>query len=57
MRAQIKKANPDATFGETGKLLGEAWAGADAKTKAKYSKMAEADKSRYDKEMAKYKKP
>mmetsp|Transcript_17042 Transcript_17042/g.28852 ORF Transcript_17042/g.28852 Transcript_17042/m.28852 type:complete len:81 (+) Transcript_17042:105-347(+) len=33
-RPEIKKTNPDATFGETGKLLGQMWAALDEKAKA-----------------------
>jgi hypothetical protein len=33
-REAIKKANPTATFGEIGKLLGAQWSGLDEKAKA-----------------------
>ena len=33
-RAEVKKNNPDATFGETGKLLGQLWATLTEKEKA-----------------------
>lgn len=33
MRPKIKEKHPDATFGETGKLLGDEWAKLDAKSK------------------------
>lgn len=55
-RDKIKKDNPGCTFGEVGKYLGAAWAKVDAKTKAKFQEMADKDKTRYDKEMAKYNK-
>lgn len=32
-RAEIKKTHPDATFGETGKILGQMWAALDEKSK------------------------
>ena len=53
-REKIKKENEGCSFGEVGKYLGEAWAKVDAKTKAKYEAMAAADKTRYEKEKAKY---
>lgn len=40
MRPKLKKEHPDSTFGELGKLLGEAWRGADEKTKKKFEKIA-----------------
>ena len=40
-RPEVKKANPSATFGELGKLLGGLWAEADAKTKDAYKKKSE----------------
>ena len=33
-RPEIKISHPDATFGETGKLLGQMWAALDEKSKA-----------------------
>jgi len=47
-REEIKKLNPEAKFGEIGKLLGEAWKGLEDKTK--YEEMAKEDKKRYDNE-------
>ena len=32
-RAEIKKTHPDASFGETGKILGQLWAALDEKSK------------------------
>lgn len=55
-REKIKKSNPEATFGQLGKLLGEAWKELNDKDKAPYVKKAEADKARYEKEKAKYEK-
>eukprot|EP00026_Physarum_polycephalum_P017666 Phypoly_transcript_18969.p1 GENE.Phypoly_transcript_18969~~Phypoly_transcript_18969.p1 ORF type:complete len:192 (+),score=47.18 Phypoly_transcript_18969:3-578(+) len=51
-RAKVKKANPDATFGELGKLLGEAWSNATAADKKKFTALADKDKARYEKEKA-----
>lgn len=33
-RADVKKSHPEATFGETGKLLGQLWAALSEKEKA-----------------------
>lgn len=33
-RPQIKQSHPNATFGETGKILGQMWAALDEKAKA-----------------------
>jgi hypothetical protein len=33
-RPQIKQSHPNATFGETGKILGQMWAALDEKQKA-----------------------
>jgi len=55
-REKIKTENEGCSFGEVGKYLGEAWGKADKATKAKYDKMAEKDKARYEKEKAKYNK-
>lgn len=33
-RPEIKISHPDATFGETGKILGQMWAALDEKSKA-----------------------
>jgi hypothetical protein len=38
-RTEIKEANPEATFGELGKLLGQAWAGLSDKDKAPFTKV------------------
>ena len=35
-RAEIKAANPEAGFGDIGKLLAAAWKECDAETKAQY---------------------
>jgi hypothetical protein len=54
-RAQIKSKNPDVSFGQVGKLLGEAWATVPEAEKKKFNELAAKDKIRYQKEMASYK--
>ncbi len=44
-RTEIKDANPEATFGELGKLLGAAWKEMSDKDKAPFTKAAEAAKA------------
>ncbi|MFE4257646.1 hypothetical protein [Streptomyces sp. NPDC056883] len=53
-RAEIVKANPNASIGEIGKEMGAAWNRLNDAGKAPYVKQAEADKARYTKEMAAY---
>jgi hypothetical protein len=48
-REQIKQSNPEAKFGEIGKLLGEAWK--ELVDKSKYEQLAKEDKVRYESEM------
>jgi len=55
-RDKIKKANKDATFGELGKLLGEAWQKASAKDKTKFEGLAAKDKVRATKDKAAWEK-
>ena len=57
MRDKVKQDNPEASFSEIGKLLGAGWKKLSSDEKAKYEKMAEKDKQRYQKEMAGYTKP
>jgi len=40
-REEVKKANPAATFGELGKLLGGLWKNTDQKTKDAYKTKSE----------------
>ena len=54
MRPKIQEKNPEASFGETGKLLGEAWKNVTDEEKKKFEDMAEADKGRYKKAMESY---
>jgi len=51
-RASVVKENPDATFGEVGKLLGEAWQNTKAADRKKFEAEAAKDKVRYNKEKA-----
>ena len=49
------KLSANISFGESGKQLGEQWRSLKPAQKAKYEKKAQADKERYQSEMAKYK--
>ena len=53
-RNKIKADNPEATFGEIGRKVGEAWKALNDKQKAVYTKKAEEDKKRYDSEFQTY---
>ncbi|TPX43355.1 hypothetical protein CcCBS67573_g10459 [Chytriomyces confervae] len=53
-RARIREENPDASFGQIGKLLGAEWKEATEATKQKYSALQEKDKARYAKAMSSY---
>ena len=53
-RNNIKAANPEATFGEIGRKVGEAWKALNDKQKAVYTKKAEEDKQRYESEFQTY---
>jgi len=50
-RAEVKRDNPDASFGELGKIIGNLWKNASAEEKEKYEKKALEDKERYRREM------
>ncbi|OCF59277.1 non-histone chromosomal protein 6 [Kwoniella mangroviensis CBS 10435] len=54
-RERIKAENPDASFGDVGKLLGLKWKEMSAGEKKPYEDKAQADKARADKENAVYK--
>lgn len=56
-RKEVKKKNPDATFGEIGSALGKMWRELGEKEKAKYLKKNEDDKKRYEQEMTNYQPP
>lgn len=53
-REKIKTANPDVTFGELGKLIGDAWKALNPTEKAVYEQKAVVDKERFQKEMDAY---
>lgn len=53
-RNKIKAENPEATFGEVGRKVGEAWKALNDKQKQVYVKKAEQDKKRYEDELQKY---
>jgi len=54
MRDQLKAENPEASFGELGKLTGAKWKEIDAESKVEYEQKAAKDKERYQAEMADY---
>lgn len=53
-RNNIKAQNPESSFGEIGRKVGEAWKGLSDKQKQVYVKKAEQDKKRYESEMQTY---
>ncbi|KAF5329550.1 hypothetical protein D9619_009028 [Psilocybe cf. subviscida] len=53
-RERIKAENPDAGFGEVGKLLGAKWKELDDAEKKPYADQAARDKERADDEKAAY---
>lgn len=53
-REKIKAANPDVTFGELGKLIGNAWRDLNETDKSIYQQKADQDKLRYQTEMDKF---
>ncbi|KAH8917085.1 high mobility group box, partial [Atractiella rhizophila] len=53
-RERVKAENPEATFGEMGKILGAKWKELDDAEKKPYVDMADADKKRYEKEKKAY---
>ncbi|KAL3925224.1 MAG: hypothetical protein SGILL_000549 [Bacillariaceae sp.] len=53
-REKVKAENPDLTFGQLGKALGEKWKAMDADDKAPYEEKAKKDKERYKNAMAEY---
>ncbi|KAI8096984.1 high mobility group box domain-containing protein [Halteromyces radiatus] len=52
-RNKVKEENPDATFGQLGKILGEKWKNMTDEEKKPYNQQAEKDKARYEAEKAK----
>jgi hypothetical protein len=53
-RNKIKTANPEASFGEIGRKVGEAWKALSDKQKQTYVKKSEEDKKRYESDMQTY---
>ncbi|KAF7980416.1 hypothetical protein HWV62_38238 [Athelia sp. TMB] len=53
-RERIKTENPEAGFGEVGKLLGAKWKELDEEEKKPYVDMATKDKTRAEKEKTAY---
>ena len=53
-RENVREENPNATFGEVGKRLGERWKALSDKQRAPYEAKAAADKKRYEDEKAAY---
>lgn len=48
VRAEVKKAKPDATFGEIGKQIGKQWKALSDADKKPFVEMAAKDKVRYE---------
>ncbi|THH16751.1 hypothetical protein EUX98_g9253 [Antrodiella citrinella] len=53
-RERIKAENPDAGFGEIGKLLGAKWKELDDEEKKPYNEQAARDKTRAEQEKSEY---
>ncbi|KAH9003703.1 high mobility group box domain-containing protein [Lactarius hatsudake] len=53
-RERIKAENPDASFGEVGKLLGAKWKELDEEEKKPYIEQAARDKTRAEQEKSEY---
>jgi len=51
-RKLVQTENPDASFGEIGKILGEKWKHMNDRDKKPYVEKAELDKKRYESEKA-----
>ncbi|KAG8911451.1 Non-histone chromosomal protein 6, partial [Tulasnella sp. 417] len=47
-RDRVKAENPEASFGEVGKLLGAKWKELDEEEKISYTEQAAKDKARYE---------
>ncbi|KAJ3162682.1 Non-histone chromosomal protein 6 [Geranomyces michiganensis] len=54
-RARIKDENPEATFGQIGKLLGAAWKDLNDEDRATYTSKQEKAKKQYENDVASYK--
>ncbi|RKP11949.1 high mobility group box domain-containing protein [Piptocephalis cylindrospora] len=53
-RDTVRAENPEATFGQIGKLLGERWRGMTSDDKKPYEEMNVKDKRRYETEKKAY---
>jgi len=53
-RVKLKEKNPDMSFGEVAKKIGELYKALSPEEKKKYEAMAEADKKRFQKATAEY---
>ncbi|KAL2020158.1 hypothetical protein VTK56DRAFT_8682 [Thermocarpiscus australiensis] len=53
-RENVRAENPQATFGQVGKILGERWKALSDKQRAPYEAKAAADKKRYEDEKQAY---
>ncbi|QSL66977.1 hypothetical protein MERGE_001364 [Pneumocystis wakefieldiae] len=53
-RELVKTENPDATFGEIGKILGERWKNLSSKDKQPYENRARKDKERFENEKSRW---
>ena len=54
-REKLRKENPDLSFSDMGRGLGELWRSLSAEEKAPYYEMHKADRERYEKEEAEWK--
>ncbi|EIW12019.1 Nhp6bp [Saccharomyces cerevisiae CEN.PK113-7D] len=50
----VRSENPDVTFGQVGRILGERWKALTAEEKQPYESKAQADKKRYESEKELY---
>lgn len=50
----VRAENPDVTFGQVGRILGERWKALTPDEKTPYEAKAEADKKRYESEKELY---
>ena len=53
-RDNVRQENPDVSFGQVGKILGDRWKALTEKQRVPYEQKAADDKKRYEAEKAKY---
>ncbi|KAF3483801.1 non-histone chromosomal protein 6 [Arthroderma uncinatum] len=53
-RESVREENPNITFGQVGKVLGERWKALNDKQRVPYEEKAATDKQRYEDEKAAY---